>query len=70
MYFAPYLFQFPYYVAPMPDFRHQLFYQTYPQKIKKLKPYYSPQNLNKQGVASLSNDKKPLLIILKRFPCG
>jgi hypothetical protein len=42
MYYAPYRYQYPYYVAPMPDFRNQWLYQ----------------NPNRQGVVPLSNHRK------------
>jgi hypothetical protein len=57
MYFAPYRYQYPYYVAPMPDFRNQLYYQNYSQGVGNLNPYYSSPFPNRQGVMPLSNHR-------------
>ncbi|UCZ54976.1 DUF1254 domain-containing protein [Bacillus shivajii] len=58
MYYGPYRFQNPYYVAPMPDYRNQLLYQNYQQGGGNLNPYYSSQIPNTQGVVPLSNHRK------------
>jgi hypothetical protein len=58
MYYAPYMYGYPYYAAPMPDFRNLLYYQNYPQGVRNLEPYYSTPYLNRQAVVGLSNHRK------------
>ena len=63
MYYAPYMYQNPYYVAPMPDFRNQFLYQNYPQEMGNVIPYYSSPFPNRQGAGTLSDQGKQPYVV-------